>query len=76
VAHLSLHHFFDWRWISFSSFTGWMIILANCFNALAAAAYLMLVVSPCIAVLHSAGACGLYAAVCAVVLTKLESTVS
>lgn len=44
VAHLTLHHFFDWRWFSFRTFTGWMVIIAHTFNALAAAAYLMLVV--------------------------------
>lgn len=44
MAHLTLHHFFDWRWFSFRTFTGWMVIIAHTFNALAAAAYLMLVV--------------------------------
>ncbi len=44
VARLSLHHFFDWRWVTFSNFTGWMVIIAFSFNALAAAAYLVVVV--------------------------------
>lgn len=44
VAHLSLHHFFDWQWVSFRNFTGWMVIIANIFNALAAAVYLVVVV--------------------------------
>jgi Integral membrane protein S linking to the trans Golgi network len=44
VAHLTLHHFFDWRWFSFSTFTGWMVVFAHTFNAFAAAAYMMVVV--------------------------------
>lgn len=47
MAHLSLHHFFDWRWFSFRTFTGWMVIIAHTFNALAAALYLMVVVRTC-----------------------------
>ena len=44
MAHLTLHHFFDWRWFSFSTFTGWMVVIAHTFNAFAAAAYMMVVV--------------------------------
>jgi Integral membrane protein S linking to the trans Golgi network len=44
VAHLTVHHFFDWRWFSFSTFTGWMVVIAHTFNAFAAAVYMMVVV--------------------------------
>ena len=44
MPHLTLHHFFDWRWFSFSTFTGWMVVIAHTFNALAGAVYLMVVV--------------------------------
>ena len=44
VSHLTLHHIFDWRLANFSSFTGWMTIVANLFNALAASVYLMALV--------------------------------
>lgn len=44
VPGLTLHHFFDWRWVSFRSFQGWMVSLAFLVNALAAAAYLRLLV--------------------------------
>lgn len=42
---LSLYHFFDWRWVSFSSFRGWMVSVATFTNALLAAVYLRLIVS-------------------------------
>ena len=44
VPHLSLHYLFDWRWVSFSTFTGWMIVIACVFNALAASICLMMLV--------------------------------
>ncbi len=44
VAHLTLHHLFDWRLVNVHSFTGWMIIVATLFNALAASTYLMALV--------------------------------
>ena len=44
MPRLSLHHVLDWRWISFHSFTGWMVILANVANSIAAAAWLVVVV--------------------------------
>jgi hypothetical protein len=44
VSHLTLHHVFDWRLANFHSFTGWMTIVANLFNALAASVYLMALV--------------------------------
>jgi len=44
VSHLTLHHVFDWRLVNVHSFTGWMIIVATLFNALAASAYLMALV--------------------------------
>lgn len=45
MPHLSLHYLFDWRWVSFSTFTGWMIVIACVFNALAASICLMMLVS-------------------------------
>lgn len=45
VPALSLYHFFDWRWVSFSSFRGWMVSIATFTNALLAAVYLRLIVS-------------------------------
>ena len=45
VPGLSLHNFFNWHWISFSSFQGWMVSIACFSNALLAAVYLRLVVS-------------------------------
>lgn len=44
VPRLSLHHVLDWRLISFRSFTGWMVVVANLVNALAASVYLMVIV--------------------------------
>jgi Integral membrane protein S linking to the trans Golgi network len=44
VINLSLHHFFDWRWLSFHTFSGWMVALGNIFNALCASVYLTFVV--------------------------------
>ena len=44
MAHLTLHHLFDWRLVNIHSFTGWMIIVATLFNALAASTYLMALV--------------------------------
>ena len=44
MAHLTLHHVFDWRLVNVHSFTGWMIIVAVLFNALAASTYLMALV--------------------------------
>ncbi|PRW58171.1 SYS1-like protein [Chlorella sorokiniana] len=44
VPALSLFHFFDWRWVSFSSFRGWMVSVATFTNALLAAVYLRLIV--------------------------------
>jgi len=44
VPALSLYHFFDWRWVSFSSFRGWMVSVATFTNALLAAVYLRLIV--------------------------------
>ena len=44
VSHLTLHHVFDWRLVNVHSFTGWMIIVAILFNALAASTYLMALV--------------------------------
>lgn len=42
---LTLYHFFDWRWASFSSFQGWMVCIAGLTNALVAAIFLRLIVS-------------------------------
>lgn len=39
-----MHHVLDWRWVSFHSFVGWMVILANVGNAIAASVFLVLVV--------------------------------
>mmetsp|Transcript_19402 Transcript_19402/g.58634 ORF Transcript_19402/g.58634 Transcript_19402/m.58634 type:complete len:214 (+) Transcript_19402:381-1022(+) len=44
VPRLSMHHVLDWRWVSFHSFVGWMVILANVGNAIAASVFLVLVV--------------------------------
>ena len=44
MSHLTLHHVFDWRLANFHSFSGWMTIVANLFNALAASVYLMALV--------------------------------
>ena len=44
MAHISLQHIFNWRWFSFHRFSGWMIVVANIFNALAASISLMVVV--------------------------------
>ena len=46
VPQLTLHQFFDWRWVSFGSFQGWMVCIACFVNALVAALYLRLIVSP------------------------------
>lgn len=45
VRTLTVYHFFDWRWASFSSFQGWMVCIAGFTNALVAAVLLRLVVS-------------------------------
>lgn len=47
VPGLTLYHFFDWRWVSFSSFQGWMVAMAGLMNAVVAAVYLRLIVSGC-----------------------------
>ncbi|KAL4431249.1 hypothetical protein ABPG75_006505 [Micractinium tetrahymenae] len=44
VRTLTLYHFFDWRWASFSSFQGWMVCIAGFTNALLAAVFLRLIV--------------------------------
>ncbi|GAB4817788.1 hypothetical protein N2152v2_004834 [Parachlorella kessleri] len=44
VPKLTLHQFFDWRWISFRSFTGWMLVVTNVCTAFAAAVALRIVV--------------------------------
>lgn len=44
VVKLNMHHFFDWQWVSFHSFNGWMIVVANLLNGLAAAGYLVFIV--------------------------------
>ena len=43
---LTLYHFFDWRWVSFSSFQGWMVTVAGLLNAVVAAFCLRVIVSP------------------------------
>ena len=48
VPALSLYHFLDWRWVSFSSFRGWMVSVATFTNALLAAVYLRLIVRGCL----------------------------
>jgi hypothetical protein len=45
VPGLTLYHFFDWRWVSFSSFQGWMVSVASLVNAVVTAGYLRLLVS-------------------------------
>lgn len=59
VPELTLHHFFDWRWVSFASFRGWMVSVATFANALLAAFYLRLIVSaPGLFEFPSAPECG------------------
>lgn len=41
---MTLYQFFDWRWVSFRSFTGWMVSTANVCAALAAAVALRFLV--------------------------------
>ena len=67
VPELTLHHFFDWRWVSFASFRGWMVSVATFANALLAAFYLRLIVSSHagVACACSAPGCGPGAAWCA-----------
>ena len=45
VPSLTLYHFFDWRWVSFRSFQGWMVCVAAFTNAAIAALYLRFLVS-------------------------------
>ena len=45
VPSLTLYHFFDWHWVTFSSFQGWMVCLAALTNAAIAAVYLRFIVS-------------------------------
>ena len=42
--HLTLQHFFDAERVNFHAFVGWMVVLANLINSMAAALYLMFVV--------------------------------
>ena len=42
--HLTLQHFFDADRVNFHAFVGWMVVLANLINSVAAALYLMFVV--------------------------------
>ncbi|EFN59054.1 hypothetical protein CHLNCDRAFT_17741, partial [Chlorella variabilis] len=44
VHGLTLYHFFDWRWVSFSSFQGWMVTVAGLLNAVVAAFCLRVIV--------------------------------
>lgn len=44
VLHLTLQHFFDAERVHFRAFVGWMVVLANLINSLAASLYLMFVV--------------------------------
>lgn len=53
MPRLSMHHVLDWRWVSFHSFVGWMVILANVGNAIAASVFLVLVVSEHLAFVSS-----------------------
>lgn len=45
VTHLSFQHVFDDASMDLHSFTGWMVVLTNVINSLAAALSLMFVVS-------------------------------
>ena len=45
VSQLSVQHFFDDSSMDFHSFTGWMVVMTNVVNAIAAAVVLMFVVS-------------------------------
>lgn len=44
VPHLEVNTMFDWRWVSFKNFQGWMVAVATLANALAAAAYLRFII--------------------------------
>lgn len=44
VPKVTIYQFFDWRWISFHSFTGWMLVTANFCSAFSAAIALRVVV--------------------------------
>jgi hypothetical protein len=44
VPKVALYQFFDWRWITFRSFTGWMLATANFCSAIGAAVALRIVV--------------------------------
>ena len=44
MLHLTLQHFFDTERVHFRAFVGWMVVLANLINSLAASLYLMFVV--------------------------------
>ena len=47
VSHLSVQHFFDDTAMEFHSFTGWMVVVTNLVNSIAAAVVLMFVVRAC-----------------------------
>lgn len=44
APRLTLHHMFDWRWVSLRSFQGWMVAIAFLCNAFVGAGCLRLVV--------------------------------
>lgn len=44
VNKLNMQHFFDWRMMSFQTFPGWMIVVANLVNGLVGAGYLVFIV--------------------------------
>ncbi len=46
MLHLTVSHFFDDRWVHVGTFAGWMVILSNIANALAASIYFPFVVWP------------------------------
>ena len=47
VVKLNMQHFFDWRMMSFQTFPGWMIVVANLVNGLVGAGYLVFIVRAC-----------------------------
>lgn len=54
-----MQHFFDWRMMSFQTFPGWMIVVANLVNGLVGAIYLVFIVR--VAMVHMWGRGCVYA---------------
>lgn len=44
MLHLTVSHFFDDKWVHVGSWAGWMVIISNIVNALAASIYFPFVV--------------------------------